>query len=147
MDNKGAATNDPGALFTDPPGTLLPAGGLDHGHKGYALALLVEALSQGLGGYGRADSPTTWGASVYVQVWDPGKFAGPTDFTRQTTWIADAARGSRPARDGRSVRLPGERALALKRQSLSEGVRLHEGIMDALLPWAERFEVEPPGQS
>ena len=30
----GAPTDDPGVLFGDPPGTLLPTGGRDHGHKG-----------------------------------------------------------------------------------------------------------------
>ena len=59
-----------------PPGTILPSGGLDHGHKGYALALMVEALTMGLGGFGRAEPAEGWGASVFVQVLDPDAFAG-----------------------------------------------------------------------
>ena len=73
----GEATDDPNALAAQPPGTLLPSGGKDHGHKGYNLALAMEALSQGLSGHGRADPLTGWGASVYVQVMDPGAFGGP----------------------------------------------------------------------
>jgi LDH2 family malate/lactate/ureidoglycolate dehydrogenase len=42
------------------------------------------------------------------------------------------------------VRLPGERALALKRRALAEGVRLHPGIMSALRPWAEKLGVAIP---
>ena len=61
LDAAGHPTDDPAALFADPPGTLLPTGGADHGHKGYGLALLIEALTQGLGGFGRADGPTGWG--------------------------------------------------------------------------------------
>ena len=63
-------------LFADPPGTILPAGGLDHGHKGYGLALMVEALTMGLGGFGRAEPAEGWGASVFVQLLDPDAFAG-----------------------------------------------------------------------
>ncbi|MGH6945279.1 MAG: hypothetical protein ACREH6_13795 [Geminicoccaceae bacterium] len=37
-------------------GTILPMDGRDHGHKGYGLALAIEALTQGLSGYGRADA-------------------------------------------------------------------------------------------
>src|SRR5262249_19634540 len=37
LDASGRPTDDPGALFTDPPGTILPTGGSDHGHKGYGL--------------------------------------------------------------------------------------------------------------
>ena len=75
-------------LFAEPPGTLLPTGGLDHGHKGYNLALAIEALSQGLSGHGRADPLTDWGASVYVQVIDPAAFGGAADFLRQTGCLA-----------------------------------------------------------
>jgi len=55
VDAEGRPTDVPGALFTQPPGALLPIGGVDHGHKGYALGLLVEALTSGLAGHGRAD--------------------------------------------------------------------------------------------
>ena len=52
----------PEIIAAAPPGALLLAGGLDHGHKGYGLALMVEALTQGLSAYGRADDETGWGA-------------------------------------------------------------------------------------
>ena len=57
QDAQGNPTTDPGVLFNEPKGTLLPLGGLEGGHKGYALALLVEALTAGLAGFGRADPP------------------------------------------------------------------------------------------
>ena len=59
---EGEATDDPGVMFRKPAGALLPLGGMDAGHKGFALALLIEALTSGLGGYGRADGATGWGA-------------------------------------------------------------------------------------
>ncbi len=65
QDAQGNATTDPGVLFNQPTGTLLPLGGLEGGHKGYALALLVEALTGGLAGFGRADPAEGWGATVY----------------------------------------------------------------------------------
>jgi LDH2 family malate/lactate/ureidoglycolate dehydrogenase len=57
IDAQGAPSTDPSVVFADPPGSILPIGGLDHGHKGYALSLLVEALTGGLSGHGRADAP------------------------------------------------------------------------------------------
>ena len=57
---------------------------------------MVEALTQGLAGYGRADPMHTWGSSVFVQVFDPELFAGRADFTRQTGWLADACRATPP---------------------------------------------------
>ena len=45
----GKASDDPRVLGEG--GALLPIGGLDHGHKGFALGLLVECLTQGLSGH------------------------------------------------------------------------------------------------
>src|SRR6185369_4406608 len=41
VDAAGEPTDDPARVFAQPPGALLPMGGLDHGHKGFALGLLV----------------------------------------------------------------------------------------------------------
>ena len=144
LDADGKPTDDPAAVLADPPGTILPVGGTDYGHKGYGLALMIEALTQGLGGYGRADGETDWGASVFVQVFDPEAFGGFSNFTKQTSWIADACRATPPIAAGDPVRLPGERALSTKREALAKGLTLHFGIMEALLPHAERLGINPP---
>lgn len=145
LDAEGRTTDDPAALFADPPGTILPLGGLDSGHKGYALGLLVEALTSALGGFGRADPPEGWGASVYLQLLDPAAFGGLDAFARETGWVADAARASPPVPGGGPVRLPGERGLALRARQMAEGVRLHPSILPALRPWAERLGVGAMG--
>ncbi|MFO1055627.1 MAG: Ldh family oxidoreductase [Dongiaceae bacterium] len=144
IDADGLPTDDPAALFTEPPGTILPIGGVEYGHKGTGLALTIEALTQGLGGFGRAEAPKGWGASVFVQVIDPAAFGGLDAFRRQTDWVAAACREN-PVRPGvDQVRLPGERGLASKRAALADGVRLYPGIMAALAPWAARLGVTPP---
>jgi len=144
LDASGRPTDDPGTLFTDPPGTILPTGGTDHGHKGYGLALMIEALTQGLSGFGRADAPKGWGASVFVQAIDPAAFGGTDEFRRQTGWTAAACRNNPPAPGFDAVRLPGQRGLDSKRRALVEGVSLYPGIMQALAPHAERLGVAPP---
>ncbi len=145
MDAEGRPTDDPGVLFADPPGTILPVGGLDHGHKGYGLALAVEALTQGLGGFGRADAPKGWGASVYLQVMDPEAFGGFQPYVRQTGWIAEACRGNPPRPGVEAVRLPGQHALARRREALDKGAGLHPGILEGLREWAVRLGVPMPG--
>ncbi|WP_207484383.1 Ldh family oxidoreductase [Arenibaculum pallidiluteum] len=144
MDAQGNPTDDPGVLFADPPGTILPVGGLDHGHKGYGLALTVEAVTQGLGGFGRADAPKGWGASVYLQLMDPEAFAGTPAFVRQTGWIAEACRSNPPRPGVAAVRLPGQQGLARRREAMEHGVALHPGILESLRDWAGRFGVDMP---
>jgi L-lactate dehydrogenase len=144
IDAEGNATTDPGALFNDPKGALLPLGGLDAGHKGFALALLIEALTGGLAGHGRADAPAGWGGSVFVQVIDPEAFSGTAAFVRQLDFLAAAARRAKPRRGGEPVRLPGERGLQRYRDALARGVALYPTILPALAPWAEKYAVTPP---
>ena len=141
LDAAGNPTDDPNVLFEEPAGTIQPSGGLDHGHKGYALALMVEALSMGLGGFGRAEPAEGWGASVFVQLLDPDAFAGGDAFRRQTGWIADACRAAAPRPGVERVRLPGEAALARRANALANGVELYPGIMSRLNECAVRLHV------
>jgi L-lactate dehydrogenase len=144
VDGDGNPTDDPADLFGDNPGGLLPMGGLDHGHKGYALGLLIEALTSGLAGHGRADPSEGWSANVFLQVIDPALFGSREDFMRQTSWLADACRAV-PARPGFDrVRMPGETGSRRRAQQLAEGVQLFPGIMPALATWAEKLGVAVP---
>lgn len=144
IDHDGDATSNPAAAFAEPKGALLPLGGLDAGHKGYALALLVEALTAGLAGYGRADPPAGWGATIFVQVLDPEAFSGLAAFKRQMDCVADKAHNAKTRPGVDRVRLPGERGLQRYREQRAHGVALYPAIMPALRPWAERYAVEAP---
>jgi L-lactate dehydrogenase len=144
MDAGGRPTDDPAVLVAEPPGTILPLGGLDAGHKGYGLALLNEALTGGLAGHGRADPKEGWGATVFVQAFDPDAFGGSDAFLRQAECIAAQCRDNPPRPGVDKVRLPGERALARRREQLAGGVRLHPAILPALEPWAQRLGVPTP---
>jgi L-lactate dehydrogenase len=144
QDAQGRATDDPAVLFNEPKGTLLPLGGLEAGHKGYALALLIEALTAGLTGFGRADPSEGWGATVFVQALDPAAFGGADAFVRQTGWLADACHAATPREGVARVRLPGERGLALMREQLARGIALHPSILPALASWADALGVALP---
>jgi L-lactate dehydrogenase len=144
QDAQGNATDDPAVLFDEPKGTLLPLGGLEAGHKGYALALLVEALTGGLAGFGRADPADGWGATVFVQALDPAAFGGRDAFLRQMDWLARACHDATPRPGTTGARLPGERAMALSREQMRDGVALHPSILPMLEPWAQRYGVAAP---
>ena len=145
QDAQGNATSDPRVLFEEPKGTLLPLGGLDAGHKGYALALLIEAMTAALTGFGRADPKEGWGATVFVQALDPGAFGGLDAFRRQMDWLVDACHGATPRPGVERVRLPGERGLALMREQKQRGVALHPTILPMLAPWSAKLGVPMPG--
>lgn len=141
QDNEGNATSDPTVADTDPAGTILPLGGEDHGYKGYALGLMVEALTSALGGHGRASEAGRWGCSIFLQLIDPDAFGGTEAFTKEMDFLAMRCREAKPKPGVKGVRLPGERALGLRDRQLRDGVALADGIENALLAMGERLGV------
>ncbi len=144
QDAQGNATDDPAVLFDDRNGTLLPLGGHDAGHKGFALALLVEALTAGLAGMGRADPKEGWGATVLAQVIEPSALGGLDAMRRQMDYIVAACHDATPREVGTRVRLPGERAQKLMRDQRAHGVALYPAIMPMLAMWAQKLGVDMP---
>jgi LDH2 family malate/lactate/ureidoglycolate dehydrogenase len=147
IDAHGQPTNDPAVLFREPKGTILPLGGMDSGHKGYGLSLLVEALTGGLAGHGRADEKEGWGATVFLQMIDPRAFTGLDAFTRQTGAVVQQCHASRPASEGSPVRMPGQMGLALAKKQREEGVALYPSIMPSLEAWAKKLGVAMPQEA
>ena len=147
IDADGVASDDPAVLQAPAKGTILPLGGLDAGHKGYGLALLVEALTAGLAGHGRADPLEPLGASVFLQILDPEAFSGGDAFRRQMDWVAQACLDNPPRKGYERVRLPGQNGLLRRERQLRDGVELEAAILPALAPWAEKFGVALPAAS
>lgn len=144
LDAQGQPSRDPAVLAATPPGTILPLGGTTLGYKGFGLALIVEALTAGLAGLGRADPAEGWGATVYLTLHDPSAFGGADDFLRQTDWLAEQTRSNPPRPGITSVRMPGDRGLALKAEQLVAGIVLHPTIPPLLADCAQRFGLSLP---
>ncbi|EDY84957.1 Malate/L-lactate dehydrogenase subfamily [Verrucomicrobiia bacterium DG1235] len=141
QDNEGKATDDPKVLDSEPSGTILPIGGADHGYKGFALGLLVEALTCGLSGSGRADELGRWGCSTFIQLIDPDAFGGSDAFRREMDYLAKRCHDSRTRPGADAVRLPGERALALREEQVVAGLVLPEVVKEGLLKLSERLGI------
>lgn len=135
----GQVSDDP-SEFVDRGGGILPVGGLEQGYKGFGLALLTEAISGALGGFGRSgQSGDSEANGVFVQAIDPQHFAGRETFEREMGLLAERCRTSAVMPGHDAVRVPGDRALARKRAQLRDGVELVGPIVDDILPWAARL--------
>ncbi|MEY2686268.1 MAG: hypothetical protein RL375_466 [Pseudomonadota bacterium] len=146
LDAQGRPTCDPAVLeHREPRGSIQLVGGQDHGHKGYGLALMVEALSQGLSGHGRKDSPTGWGGNVFLQVIDPELFAGRDAFAEQMDHLSDRCRDNRPIHPDRPVRLPGDQAASGIELARAEGICYDDTVWQSLGAWAQQLGVALPG--
>lgn len=144
MDRNGIPTNDPHALDPGEDGTLLLLGGRDYGHKGFGLSLMVEMLTHGLGGFGRAEGEKRWGANVFLQVLDPGAFAGKEAFLRQMDFLTDRCHANAPIDPAQPVRMPGEMAQKRILTAERDGLELAPTLIKALTETATRYAVTPP---
>lgn len=144
MDAQGHPTTDPNVIAADPPGTILPLGGLEAGHKGFSIGLIVELLTGCLSGRGRAEGGDGWSAAVFILVIDPAAFAGAADFRRQVEALAGLCHAAKPRAGFDHVDLPGAQALARREGQRRDGVRLSAGIVAGLAESAERLGLVMP---
>ena len=136
QDAAGGPTDDPQVLYREPPGTILPLGGPAFGHKGYALALLVEAMTTVLCGED-ASNDTRFGNNLTILA-----IAAGDSTVAAGTALATYLRETRPARLDRPVLLPGDP----ERRALesADGIAIDGEVWSALNALGERFGVERP---
>lgn len=125
----GQATDDPRESEV-----ILPLGGLEAGHKGFGMALMVEALTAGLAATGRNVPAPNLGASVFVQVIDPEAFGGLSGMAEVMGYMGDLCHAVEPISADNPVRLPGEAALRRKAEQLENGVIVTQEQWDQVKP-------------
>jgi len=87
-----------------------------------------------LGGHGRADGETRWGASVFLQLINPKQFGGREAFLRETSFFAQFC-AETPVPAGKPpVRLPGHGRARASRQ---DQTRPRRPVASHLLPAAD----------
>jgi L-lactate dehydrogenase len=145
LDADGKPTCDPAVLESrEPRGSLQLIGGQEYGHKGFGLALMIEALSQGLSGHGRRDEPTQWGGNVFLQILDPDFFAGRDAFARQMDYLSDRCRENRPIRADGPVRVPGDAAARGIEAAARSGISFDPAAWGAIERCAQELGVAAP---
>lgn len=105
IDAQGNPSNDPGVLFSNPPGALLPFGE----HKGFGLALMIEMMAGILsGGDTIAEDHQTDGSAhnhLFALIIDPDQF---TDLAGEKgQFFADYLLATQPQPGGNPVIYPG----------------------------------------
>lgn len=124
IDADGQPTNDPGTMFREPHGALLPFGE----HKGYGLAVACEILAGALtGGITLHDKPNPNAIinNMLSFVVDPDRLGTASRLTAEARAFADWVKASPPAPGqgaDQRVMLPGDPERAYRRQRLAEGI-------------------------
>ncbi|MDR6772834.1 malate/lactate/ureidoglycolate dehydrogenase [Azospirillum sp. BE72] len=131
LDSQGEATRDPGVMFRDPSGALLPLGG----HKGFGLSLMCDVLAGALasampGTPSHQDSGRVMN-NMFAIVFDPAR-GGNAQWAADLDDLVAYIRDTPTAPGADSIQLPGEPESRTRRQRLAAGIPL-DGATLAML--------------
>jgi LDH2 family malate/lactate/ureidoglycolate dehydrogenase len=82
--------------------------------------------------------------SVYLAVHDPEAFGGEDLVRRQASRVVELYQGLAPRTVNEAPRVPGQRALALKREALDSGLAMPPVVHAALVRCAQQWGVDLP---
>jgi uncharacterized oxidoreductase len=145
LDAQGRPTTDPGVLYHDPRGTILPLTG-SQAYKGFGIGLLLDMLVGGLSGApcSRPEIGARSANAVVFIVIDPAHFAGTDHFLTEVTTLADNVRSCPRAEGAGPITLPGDPERRERKKRSTDGVRLDDGTWGQLTALANKHGVAIP---
>ncbi len=134
IDRNGQPTTDPGVMWPERTGALLPLAE----HKGYGLALICEILGAALGGGPTIEAGLHMGNRIInnmlTVVLDPTRFGTHGTFAPSVDALLDHVTASPPRDPSEPVLVPGDP----ERQARAD--RMRDGVPMADRAWAEIVE-------
>ncbi len=132
LDKEGRPTTDPKALSEG--GALLPFGT----YKGYGLALIIDAITGGLGSGCSYDNPRY--GHLFMAI-DPSAFTPLQEFKARVGHLIKYVKASRTGPGVKEVFVPGEIELKTMEKRLREGIPIDDPDWKALLKTAKEVGV------
>ena len=125
LNAEGQPTNDPHALYADPPGTILPLGGR-LGHKGYGLNVAVELLAGALAGAGCIGQDRRFRNGALLLVLDVEKLVGLDAYFAEADAYNAFVKSAATAPGVEAILMPGDSERAMAEQRKVEGIFVEE---------------------
>lgn len=145
LDSNGKPTNDPNTLYGEPPGTILPMGGLQ-AYKGFGLGLMIEIFCGALsGGVTVREKPINQlGNCVYMQVLDPGHMGGDSHFQAEVDQLVEFVKSCPRIEGCDEILMPGDPERRTLAQRSASGIPLDDGNWGQLVSLAGKLKVDVP---
>ncbi len=128
---EGTVLDEDGLLTTDPEagrkGGILPSGG----HKGYALALMIQLLSGVLVRAAPVPEPGK-NYGIFVLAINSSIFLSRELFQAGVKELIDRIKGARPAEGVGEILIPGERAFREREMRMQEGIGVEDELLEEL---------------
>ncbi len=128
---EGVALNAEGVVTTDPEsarkGAALPFGG----HKGYALAVMIQIFSGVLLKGDPVPEPGK-GYGLFLMALDPEIFGAKKDFLTGVHSLVEQIKNTERPEGVSEILVPGERAFREREMRLSEGIPVDDDLMEEI---------------
>ena len=146
LDEQGQPTTDPGVLYREPRGSILPLGGTQSGYKGFGLGLLLDVFAGALSGAqcSHPDVKPRSGNAVFFLVLDIDRFAGREHFLREVQALSESVRTCPCAPGVKAITLPGDPERHERSRRQTAGIPLDDGTWGQLCALAQRLGVMLP---
>lgn len=147
VDANGEPSTDPAVSRSG--GGLELLGGRVAGHKGYALALMIDTLGILAGngsGIWQRGAPGTWTQGQWFAAWRVDLFLDPAEFRAELLRLAEYLHAV-PTRSGGRLALPGERRAACRVERSAAGIPLRPAVVEELRQLAAETGVPFPEPS
>jgi uncharacterized oxidoreductase len=144
IDQNGDYVTDHKAYRNEEETAVPPLGGLQFGHKGAGLAMMVEMIVGPLTGAGCTKGDAGGGGGIMVLAIDIQQFTDLDTYTSEVEGLADWIHSARPLPGVDRVLMPGEieEEIRLKRQR--DGIEIPEKTWEALGEAATELGVPAP---
>jgi uncharacterized oxidoreductase len=145
IDAEGRPTTDPRVLRADPPGAILPMGGVV-AHKGYGLGIMVEVLAGVLSGMGCAAGDKVMRSNgVMFTVYNIDFFADRNWYHEAVETMIRHIKSSRVAPGFKEILIPGEPEFRLAQRRRQEGIEIDDTTWTQIREAAASVGIDPSG--
>lgn len=146
IDKEGKAVTDPTTIWRNrDDSAILPLGGLQFGHKGFGLGIVVDVLAGALSWAGCSQQKPTRGANgflaIAIKIED---FIPLAEFVREVEALVDWVKSSPKLPGVSEIYVPGEIEQVTKQKRLKEGIYIEEITWKGLVEVAESLGVVVP---
>lgn len=142
VDSAGLDSSDPNALYAG--GALRALGGLDAGHKGYALSLMVDLMAGALSGGGASGPDQSVNTNNFTVIAiSPAAMGKGFEIASEAERFSNWLRSSTPVDPTHPVLLPGDVERAQRGRHLVSGLTISEGLMQALQETSQSVGLPP----
>jgi len=128
VDAQGETTTDASVLYQEPPGALLPFGGVS-GYKGFGLSLMIDILAGALSGAGTTrsfGSSGHRGNGVFLCVINIAHVRDVGDYLSEVQDFILRIRNNANPTNKINVRLPGDNYFKNRCQKMMEGIAISD---------------------